>query len=126
MPETQNGGGGAWPGFGTSEPGLRAPVEPGDAPSPGDPVATGLRGFGPVGILAILVILAGNLMNRFGLTRRIFDFIECLVGALTAGLAQVTVLSSVVFAGISGSALADIASGTAHPANCRYSSTSCC
>jgi len=63
-----------------------------------------------VPLLAIpFFILAGNLMNRFGLTRRIFEFIESLVGALTAGLAQVTVLSSVVFAGISGSALADIA-----------------
>jgi C4-dicarboxylate transporter DctM subunit len=63
-----------------------------------------------VPLLAIpFFILAGNLMNRFGLTRRIFEFIECLVGAVTAGLAQVTVLSSVVFAGISGSALADIA-----------------
>jgi C4-dicarboxylate transporter DctM subunit len=63
-----------------------------------------------VPLLAIpFFILAGNLMNRFGLTRRIFDFIQTLVGAFTAGLAQVTVLSSVVFAGISGSALADIA-----------------
>src|SRR5207244_12912076 len=44
-----------------------------------------------------------------GLTRRIFEFIGCLVGFLTAGLAQATVLSSVIFAGISGSALADIA-----------------
>jgi tripartite ATP-independent transporter DctM subunit len=63
-----------------------------------------------VPLLAIpFFILAGNLMNRFGLTRRIFEFIECLVGAVTAGLAQVTVLSAVIFAGISGSALADIA-----------------
>jgi tripartite ATP-independent transporter DctM subunit len=63
-----------------------------------------------VPLLAIpFFILAGNLMNRFGLTRRIFEFVECLVGAVTAGLAQVTVLSSVIFAGISGSALADIA-----------------
>jgi tripartite ATP-independent transporter DctM subunit len=63
-----------------------------------------------VPLLAIpFFILAGNLMNRFGLTRRIFEFIECLVGFATAGLAQVTVLSAVIFAGISGSALADIA-----------------
>jgi tripartite ATP-independent transporter DctM subunit len=63
-----------------------------------------------VPLLAIpFFILAGNLMNRFGLTRRIFEFVESLVGFLTAGLAQVTVLSSVIFAGISGSALADIA-----------------
>jgi tripartite ATP-independent transporter DctM subunit len=63
-----------------------------------------------VPLLAIpFFILAGNLMNRFGLTRRIFAFITSLVGAFTAGLAQVNVLSSMIFAGISGSALADIA-----------------
>ncbi len=63
-----------------------------------------------VPLLAIpFFILAGNLMNRFGLTLRIFQFIETLIGRFTAGLAQVNVLSSVVFAGISGSALADIA-----------------
>ncbi len=63
-----------------------------------------------VPLLAIpFFIMAGNLMNRFGLTKRIFDFIQTLIGAVTAGLAQVTVLSSVIFAGISGSALADIA-----------------
>lgn len=63
-----------------------------------------------VPLLAIpFFILAGNVMNVFGLTRRIFDFIESLVGWARAGLAQVTVLSSVMFGGISGSALADIA-----------------
>jgi C4-dicarboxylate transporter, DctM subunit len=63
-----------------------------------------------VPLLAIpFFILAGNLMNEFGLTRRIFDFLGQLVGLLTGGLAQVAVMSSVVFAGISGSALADIA-----------------
>lgn len=63
-----------------------------------------------VPLLAIpFFILAGNVMNTFGLTRRIFDFIESLVGSARAGLAQVTVLSSVMFGGISGSALANIA-----------------
>jgi len=63
-----------------------------------------------VPLLAIpFFILAGNLMNRFGLTRRIFEFIQSLFGAVTAGMAQVNVLSSIIFAGISGSALADIA-----------------
>jgi len=63
-----------------------------------------------VPLLAIpFFILAGNLMNAFGLTRRIFEFLQTLVGFIRAGLAQVSVLSSVVFAGISGSALADIA-----------------
>jgi C4-dicarboxylate transporter DctM subunit len=63
-----------------------------------------------VPLLAIpFFILAGNLMNVFGLTRRIFEFLQAIVGFIRAGLAQVSVLSSVVFAGISGSALADIA-----------------
>ena len=63
-----------------------------------------------VPLLAIpFFILAGNVMNVFGLTRRIFEFIESIVGWVRAGLAQVTVLSSVMFGGISGSALADIA-----------------
>ncbi|MEO6625079.1 MAG: TRAP transporter large permease [Burkholderiaceae bacterium] len=63
-----------------------------------------------VPLLAIpFFILAGNVMNTFGLTRRIFEFIESLVSWARAGLAQVNVLSSVMFAGISGAALADIA-----------------
>ncbi|MGE0798700.1 MAG: TRAP transporter large permease [Lautropia sp.] len=63
-----------------------------------------------VPLLAIpFFILGGNLMNAFGLTRRIFEFLQALIGFVRAGLAQAAVLSSVVFAGISGSALADIA-----------------
>jgi tripartite ATP-independent transporter DctM subunit len=53
-------------------------------------------------------ILAASLMNQMGLTRRIFAFASHLVGAIPGGLAQVNILSSVIFAGISGSALADI------------------
>jgi len=40
----------------------KTPVEAGAAPASGDRFAAGLRGFGPVGILAILVIVAGNLI----------------------------------------------------------------
>lgn len=54
-------------------------------------------------------ILAGNLMNHFDLTRRIFDFLEALVGYFSGGLAQAAVLTTLVFGGISGSALATIA-----------------
>ena len=54
-------------------------------------------------------ILAASLMNQMGLTKRIFDFASHLVGFISGGLAQVNILSSVIFAGISGSALADIA-----------------
>ena len=54
-------------------------------------------------------ILAASLMNQMGLTRRIFNFASHLVGAIPGGLAQVNILSSVIFAGISGAALADLA-----------------
>lgn len=63
-----------------------------------------------VPLLAIpFFILAANIMNECRLTRRIFDFAEALVGFMRGGLAQVNVVSSFIFAGISGSALADIA-----------------
>ncbi len=52
-------------------------------------------------------ILAGHLMNKGGLTIRIVDFAISFVGHISGGLAQVTVLASMVFAGISGSAIAD-------------------
>ncbi|MCG8544954.1 MAG: TRAP transporter large permease [Alphaproteobacteria bacterium] len=54
-------------------------------------------------------IMAGNLMNVVGITDRIFNFANALVGHLKAGLAQVNVLSSMVFAGVSGAAVADCA-----------------
>ena len=63
-----------------------------------------------VPLLAIpFFVLAGNLMNQFGMTRRIFDFLEVVVGYFSGGLAQVAVLAALVFGGISGSALATIA-----------------
>lgn len=54
-------------------------------------------------------ILTGNLMNAIGLTDRIFNMALAFVGHFRAGLAQVNVLASLLFAGISGSATADIA-----------------
>ncbi len=54
-------------------------------------------------------IMAGNLMNAMGMTDRIFNFANALVGHLKAGLAQVNVLSSMIFAGVSGAAVADCA-----------------
>jgi tripartite ATP-independent transporter DctM subunit len=63
-----------------------------------------------VTLLAIpFFVLAAAVMNAFGVTRRIFDFANHLVGWMRGGLAQVAIVSNVVFAGISGSALADIA-----------------
>ncbi|MBE6989174.1 MAG: TRAP transporter large permease [Ruminococcaceae bacterium] len=54
-------------------------------------------------------ILLGNIMNSGGITRRIFDFADALVGHLRGGLAQVNILSSLIFAGISGTSAADAA-----------------
>src|SRR5215211_5089473 len=51
-----------------------------------------------VPLLAIpFFVLAGNLMNQFGMTRRIFDFLEALVGYFSGGLAQAAVLATLVF-----------------------------
>jgi tripartite ATP-independent transporter DctM subunit len=52
-------------------------------------------------------ILAGNLMNTAGITNRIFDFAIALVGWLKGGLGHVNVAASVIFAGMSGTAVAD-------------------
>lgn len=59
-------------------------------------------------LLAIpLFILAGELMNESGITGRIIAFASLLVGRFRAGLAMVNIWSSVIFAGMSGSAVAD-------------------
>ncbi|MDE0698365.1 MAG: TRAP transporter large permease subunit, partial [Boseongicola sp.] len=52
-------------------------------------------------------MLAGELMNRGGITIRIVEFSQALIGHLRGGLAQVNILSSIMFAGLSGSAVAD-------------------
>lgn len=57
-----------------------------------------------------LYIFAGDIMNRCGITRRIFRFASEIVGFLPGGLALVNVLASTMFAGISGSTSADVAS----------------
>lgn len=54
-------------------------------------------------------ILAGNLMNIAGVTGRIYRFALALVGWMKGGLAQVNILGSVIFSGMSGTALADAA-----------------
>jgi tripartite ATP-independent transporter DctM subunit len=59
-------------------------------------------------LLAIpLFILAGELMNESGITSRIIAFANVLVGKMRAGLAMVNIWASVIFAGLSGSAVAD-------------------
>jgi TRAP-type C4-dicarboxylate transport system permease large subunit len=52
-------------------------------------------------------ILAGNLMNSAGITNRIYNFALALVGWLKGGLGHVNVVGSVIFAGMSGTAIAD-------------------
>ena len=54
-----------------------------------------------------LFILTANLMDQASITDRIIDFCKDLVGHLRGGLAHVNVVSSCIFAGMSGSALAD-------------------
>ncbi len=54
-------------------------------------------------------ILAGNLMNIAGVTGRIYSFAVALVGWMKGGLAQVNIIGSVIFSGMSGTALADAA-----------------
>ena len=52
-------------------------------------------------------ILAGHLMNSAGITTRIFDFAKAMVGWLHGGLGHVNIGASIVFAGMSGAAVAD-------------------
>ncbi len=59
-------------------------------------------------LLAIpLFMLAGNLMERSGIAQAIVDFADSLVGFITGGMAQVNILTSMFFGGISGAAVAD-------------------
>ncbi|WP_313525954.1 TRAP transporter large permease [Shinella sp.] len=57
-----------------------------------------------------LFILVGTVMERGRVAERIFDFAEAIVGWLPGGLGHVNVISSVIFSGVSGSSVADIAS----------------
>jgi tripartite ATP-independent transporter DctM subunit len=69
-----------------------------------------LEGVNKASLTAVpFFIMAGNLMNVTGVTERIFVFASALVGHMRAGLAQVNILSSMIFAGISGAAVADCA-----------------
>ncbi|SDG06621.1 TRAP transporter large permease [Alloyangia pacifica] len=66
------------------------------------------KGLNSFPLLAIpLFVLAGELMNESGITGRIIAFANVLVGRMRAGLALVNIWASVIFAGLSGSAVAD-------------------
>jgi len=61
-------------------------------------------------LLAIpLFIFAGLLMNMSGVSKRLFDYANTLIGHITGGLGHVNVVASMFFAGMSGSAVADAA-----------------
>ena len=66
-------------------------------------------GAGITSLLAIpLFIFAGEMMMRGGISERLISFAASLVGHLRGGLGQVSVLSSLFFGGVSGSAIADV------------------
>lgn len=56
-----------------------------------------------------LFILAGEIMNRTGITLKVIDFANALVGHIKGGLGHANILASVFFAGLTGSAVADTA-----------------
>ena len=61
-------------------------------------------------LLAVpLFVFAANIMNAGTVSERLFDFCRILVGRFRGGLAQVNILVSVIFSGMSGSAIADAA-----------------
>lgn len=69
-----------------------------------------ISGIDSFPLLAVpFFILAGNLMNNAGITNRIYNYALALVGWLKGGLGHVNVLGSVIFAGMSGTAIADAA-----------------
>lgn len=78
-----------------------------------NPVMIPHRVFAGLDVFVLMAVpffmLAGNLMNYGGTTRRLIDVAEAMVGWLKGGLAYVNVVVSMLFAGISGSAAADTA-----------------
>ena len=71
------------------------------------------RIFSQIDVFALmampLFILAGEIMNRAGITRALVEFAMAVAGRLKGGLGHVNILASIFFAGISGSAVADAA-----------------
>ncbi|MFQ3547331.1 MAG: TRAP transporter large permease [Termitinemataceae bacterium] len=67
-----------------------------------------ISGIDTYALLAVpFFILAGNLMNIGGVTRRLFRFASAIVGFIPGGLGHANVLASMIFAGMSGAAIAD-------------------
>jgi len=84
------------------------------------------RIFSQIDVFALmamaLFILVGEIMNRTGVTRNLINFSMSFVGRFKGGLGHVNILTSVFFAGVSGSAVADAAalSNTLVPAMCQH------
>lgn len=69
-----------------------------------------IRGIYSHPFLAVpFFILAGRMMNSTGITERIFNFAMSLIGHVKGGLGQVNILASIIFSGMSGAAVADVA-----------------
>jgi TRAP-type C4-dicarboxylate transport system permease large subunit len=69
-----------------------------------------INGIDSFPLLAVpFFILAGNLMNNAGITNRIYNYALALVGWMKGGLGHVNVVGSVIFSGMSGTAIADAA-----------------
>jgi tripartite ATP-independent transporter DctM subunit len=69
-----------------------------------------VRGADSFELIAIpMFILAGSMLNATGATTRLVDFANALVGHFRGGLAQANIVASMLFAGMSGSANADVA-----------------
>lgn len=69
-----------------------------------------IDGINSFSLLAVpFFMLAGELMNKGGITKRIVDVVYIWVGRFRGGLGYVSILASMIFAGLSGSALADTA-----------------
>jgi len=70
-----------------------------------------VQGVNIFSLMAIpFFIIAGEIMSQGGISRRLIDFSNILIGRMPGGLAQVNVLASMFFGGISGSAVADVSS----------------
>lgn len=68
--------------------------------------------YGPNSFVLLSVpffLLMGNLMNTGGMTNRIFKFANSMVGHLRGGLGHVNIVASIIFAGMSGTAVSDAA-----------------
>ncbi len=67
-----------------------------------------VQGIDSFAFLAIpFFFLAGDLMNTGGITRRLLDFATAMVGHIRGGLSHVAIIASMIFSGVSGSAVAD-------------------